>query len=804
MKRLRVSTMLLFFWVAVPLAAQDPSSVWNAVSQPAFDPEKSAQITNLTLVRDRIHITLTDGAIQFTRPAAGVVFGAAFQGHGRLQVSAPDPREGQQLQLLLKRDGVDLEFTDATFSFNDGTFEEVARQVQWAASPQAHLGDLYQSRQREREDLAAQIVPRVFQGVLSADRQRTAYFAADLKTKDKGWVMVRFDALEPEEVNVGRWTESEGFKGYETWLSFPAGNRSASDAFRDPLAKEDFLIRGYQIDARVTSGAELSATSRVRLEFRAGGDRVLLFNLDANLRLDSVKDAQGAALPFFQPREPKDRFPTYGDYVAVVLPQPPQAGQEQTLEFHYGGKHVIRNVGTGNYFCPSYGWYPGRPNSFASRADFQMTFRTPKKLTLVATGSKTGETSDGKETVTTWKSDIPLAVAGFAFGDYKLNSQKVGTVDLDVYANRDPDEFLSTVQMYLHPNAPGSEAPQVMPTGDLNPAATIKTMTTEFGNSLRVFQDYFGPFPYSHLAVTNIPYSYGQGWPGLLYISVLSFLDSTQRHALGVQDQVGISDFFRAHETSHQWWGHQVGWKSYHDQWMSEGFAQFSGNLYVQFRDSPHEYLNRVRKDKEELLSKNRFGHVYESLGPVWMGDRLASSQAPGGYAVVIYNKGGYILHMLRRMLFDPRDPNVDQNFKAMMRDFCKTFANQPASTEDFKAIVEKHMLSSMDVGKNHKMDWFFNEYVYGTGVPTYTFSYDARMIEGKFQVNGTIEQSGVPDGWQDILPVYVHTKGRDVLLGWVRTTGKQTPLQFSLPVAVDKVTLNDNEDILAEIKTKP
>jgi hypothetical protein len=91
---------------------------------------------------------------------------------------------------------------------------------------------------------------------------------------------------------------------------------------------------------------------------------------------------------FFQPREPKDRTQTYGSYVAVVLPEAAQAGQAQTLEFRYAGKRVIRKVGNGSYFCESFGWYPARENSFATRADFEINFRSPKRYALVATGSK--------------------------------------------------------------------------------------------------------------------------------------------------------------------------------------------------------------------------------------------------------------------------------------------------------------------------------------------------------------------------------------------------------------------------------
>ncbi len=789
-------------FLAMRLAAQDPASIWKALSQPAFDSEKSAPVHNLTLVRDRIQITLAEGVIQFAQPAGGVVFGAAFAGRGRVQLEPASQAEKQQLRLFLKRDSLDLEFTEAVFCFADNTFEELGGQVHWAPSADTRLGRLYHDRQQEREDAGAELLPRLFQSILSADRQRTALFSADLKTKEKDWVHFRFDALEPEEITVGRWTNWDGAIRYDAWLSFPAGGRSAGDVFRDPLAKEGFQVRGYSISAAVTRNAELHAATKVTLDHRAAGDRTLLFGLDSNLRVESVKDAQSGALLFFQSREKKERNQSYGDSIAVVLPEPARSGQSRTLEFQYSGKRAVRKVGQGNFFCESYGWYPARPNSFAARADFEMTFRCPRSYTLVATGSKVNETTDGDMAVTSWKSDIPLAVAGFAFGDYKVYKETTDKIDVEIYANRNPDQFMQAVGDSIDshlPTGPLAGAPAV---GTLSPAALVKTMGIEISNTLRLFEKFFGPYPYKRLAVTNIPYSYGQGWPSLIYLSALSFLDTTQRQALGVTQHVVLTDFFRAHEVSHQWWGHRVGWKSYHDQWISEGFAEFSGNLYVRYRKNEKEWLARLRQDKQELLARDQHNHVYESVGPVWMGQRLASSESPGAYSVVVYKKGGYILHMLRMMLFDPRGQDPEARFIAMMQDFCRTFQNKPASTEDFKAVAEKYMTPTMDLDGNHRLDWFFRQYVYDTGVPHYGFRYTVQEAGGgKWKVAGTITQSGVPAGWKDILRLYIRASNRTAPLGWIATTGTDTPFEFLLPMKPEKLSVNESEDLLAEIK---
>ncbi len=264
----------------------------------------------------------------------------------------------------------------------------------------------------------------------------------------------------------------------------------------------------------------------------------------------------------------------------------------------------------------------------------------------------------------------------------------------------------------------------------------------------------------------------------LLYLSDLSLLDPTQRHMLGIsmQEELKLSDFFRAHEVSHQWWGHRVAWKSYHDQWLSEGFAEFSGNLYVEYRRSRKDYLTRIDADKTELADEDLKARKFESLGPIWMGDRLASSDSEGAYQVDVYDKGGYVLHMLRMMLFDPKANDPDWRFKAMMQDFTQTYDGKAASTEDFKAIAEKHMIPVMDLDGNHRLDWFFRQYVYGTGYAHYAFSSTTQQLGKNWEVRGTITRSGVPDGWEDILPFYLHASGKRSILDGFRCTRRRRP----------------------------
>ena len=170
------------------------------------------------------------------------------------------------------------------------------------------------------------------------------------------------------------------------------------------------------------------------------------------------------------------------------------------------------------------------------------------------------------------------------------------------------------------------------------------------------------------------------------------------------------------HEVAHQWWGHIVGWSSYHDQWLSEGFANFSASLFLQFtHKNPEKYLQSLERSRDAILEKNNHGLRPNDAGPIWMGQRLSTRRTPGAYGKLIYAKGGYVLHMLRSIMNDRK--TGDQPFIVMMRDFVKTHFNKNASTESFKKVVEKHMTKRMDLDGNGKMDWFFDQWVYGTAV---------------------------------------------------------------------------------------
>jgi hypothetical protein len=156
---------------------------------------------------------------------------------------------------------------------------------------------------------------------------------------------------------------------------------------------------------------------------RQGGERVLLFDLNPNLRVSSVADEHGSSLPFFQPRDPHNSCMEHGKYVAVVLPEAAVPGQSRALNFTYATPQHRQ----GAYYVRSrYDWYPGLRNRFAVRADFVMTFHSPAKMDFVATGEQVSEKQEGDRLVSTWKAPMPLSAAGFGYGTFQRTDESVG------------------------------------------------------------------------------------------------------------------------------------------------------------------------------------------------------------------------------------------------------------------------------------------------------------------------------------------------------------------------------------------
>jgi aminopeptidase N len=475
----------------------------------------------------------------------------------------------------------------------------------------------------------------------------------------------------------------------------------------------------------------------------------------------------------------------------VILPSAIEAGKQYALTMEYAGDKVIRKAGGGNFSVGARtSWYPS-VNSFQDRARYDLTFKFPKRFTLVSVGKLVKEWKEKDSVCSQWVSDVPLAVAGFNYGDFlkKTTTDPKSGFVVEGYATSTLPDWLKAAEDSI---------------GGMTPTRLNERVMSEAQAATTIFELFFGKSGFGRVAVTQQPaFNYGQSWPTLIYLPLSAYFDSTQRYLLmgGVSSSLtAFVNEVTAHEVAHQWWGHMVGWKTHHDQWLSEGFAVFSASLFLQYTEKTlDKYLKYWKDSRERILAKNEWGRQPGDAGPIWLGERLDTFKNDSAYRALVYEKGGYVLHMLRQLMYDPKEG--DKYFADMMRDFVKQHLNQNATTEAFQRVVEQHMRPSMDLAGNGKMDWFFNQWVYGTAIPRYKLDYTLeQQADGKCLFKGTISQNDAPAGFMMAMPLYADFDGQVTRLGVVRLTGSTTiPVSVMLPKKPKKVMLNARYDVLEQ-----
>ena len=750
-----------------------------------------ATVNNLVIKRDAATFTLKSGEIYFAPPVKDRTVGAVFFGEGELTLMPPTEVEKHSLALFTKQPSITEAFDRLVLRFTDTTFEEIKSSAQARMSTNGPQATRAQDAYRENQFLHRKTLRRNVELRMLVDLynpRRPGFFTAFVDGGRFKKLIFQYDPfgipdVSPEEVLLSSYGDTDF--GY--WTAFHRANEYAQNTASSDEDHRIYDITHHEIDS-VIRGTKLTCSDTLTLRGLDAGTRVLPFRLFASLRVSHVRDGQGRDLDFVQ--ENKNDDADFG----VILPEPMEAGKNYKFTIEYSGGDALIDAGGGNFFLvPRSTWYPNNEGTaFGDRATFDMTFHYPKGKMLVGTGSEVVPVAaDGDVSVAKWSSgQTPLAVAGFNYGSFK----KKEVLDSDTGYN---------IEFYAN-EASASSMRNAENVVSMSTLGMAKSMLADGQNATRLYTLYFGKLPFNRLALTQQPApNFGQAWPTLVYMPFTAFLDPTQRYmATGGNIRFATNDFFEyvaPHEIAHQWWGHMVGWKSYHDQWMSEGFAEFSASLFIQqvMRDD-HRFVDFWNKQRDRIIQAGPATRDLKpyTVGPVTQGTRLFNAKTGRTYQFLVYPKGAYILHMLRMMMFDWRT-DADKRFMAMMQDFIKSHYNEDVSTEDFKKIVEKHMTKQMDLDGNGKMDWFFNEWVYGTEMPSYKFEY--QLGDGT-SLSAHLTQSGVSDNFKMLVPVYV-----DFGKGWIKI-GSATIIgnssvdlnNIKLPQAAKRAAICARDDVLA------
>jgi aminopeptidase N len=241
-------------------------------------------------------------------------------------------------------------------------------------------------------------------------------------------------------------------------------------------------------------------------------------------------------------------------------------------------------------------------------------------------------------------------------------------------------------------------------------------------------------------------------------------------------DPVAFEDYgpyFLAHEIAHQWWGQAVGWKNYHEQWLSEGFAQYFAALYAA-HDRGEEMLDGM------LRQMRRWAIEQSDQGPIYLGYRLGHIKGDSRvFRAVVYNKGAMVLHMLRRLV-------GDDAFFAGIRQFYSEWKFRKAGTDDFRAAMER--------ASGRDLTAFFRGWIYGAAIPTLKFTSTVAGNEAQLRFEHRGEVIPVP-----VTVAVSYTDGRsdEIVVAVEERTVQQT---VSLKGPVRSIDVNRDHGAVAEI----
>ena len=400
-------------------------------------------------------------------------------------------------------------------------------------------------------------------------------------------------------------------------------------------------------------------------------------------------------------------------------------------------------------------------------------------------------------------------MAGFNVGKYVKGEAEAAGTRIEVYANQNLEPALERRQrpeVYTvldtplpHMRArrfPRRSLRPMLPLVLLRPARARETaqiakhIAHDAGRNVEFFSQIFGPLPLDHVAISPIPGSFGQGWPGLVYLSTMAFYlpYEPMDQPVSKVTEIFYRTLMRSHELAHQWWGHVVAPATYRDEWLVESLSNYAALLFLEtHKDGDREVQLTLERLRQELLEKVG-GEPAERAGPPVLGHRLNSSRSPNGASQVMYNKGTWIIHMLRQLMRDPKTGS-DAAFFQFLRAVRDTFDDRPLTTAGFQQVAEKFVVPAANLDGNSSLDWFFDQWVYATGIPEVHLKSFTQGRGGKIRVVGKVILKGVDKKFALPIPIYAQAlRGRQdlrgrKLLGVVSAVGEETP--FSFPVTV-------------------
>lgn len=793
-----------------PVAAATPGAdVVRSIREITLDVEQCYVVRDMSFAREDVKFFFNDGLLMFARPVAGEVVAAVFgggedAGDGELLLQPPGRDERQSLAKFTKTPNFDEHFQTAIFTFTDDTYAALrsglatgARGIGEAADCQALAARWNPSLQGLGDSLAQ----RIAGDLLSPAPLGGGSLFAALQSSRLGHFDVIFDPLADDQILLGQLTEYDKTVSYDVWTSFPA--RSTRDGTA-PKREMPIRITAWNIAATLDDTLRLKARSRATFVTGPDGARALSFVLSHMEQVTAVRvDGAPAELLFQESARSRALRSDENVMFLVLAPEVLAAGTTHEIEFEHEGAVVV-DRGSGVYTVAARGnWYPRVGQEFAA---FDMEFRYPKDLTLVATGSLVEDRIEGPVHITRRRTDSLVPLAGFNLGHYARTSKNIGGMAVDVYGYRALDPALAPKPRMTVVTQPVRGlyrgAPATMQTMTIlqtplppDPLGRMDAVAADVSASLDFFSSIFGPPPIKTLTISPIPGNAGQGFPGLIYLPTLSYIDELERpqNVQASRQRTFYTDLMVAHEVAHQWWGDLVTVAAYQDEWIQEALAQYSSLLWLEKKRGIAAVNAELEYARAELLALGPDGRTMDSFGPLVWGFRLESSRNLDQWRVMAYGKGAWVFHMLRRRLGDER-------FLAMLGELRRRFQFKAMSTRDLEQLAvefgaRKAAAAQPPPAARDEIEALFDSWVRSTGIPQVRLKYSSSGKAPQVKVTGSVEyeksdERSVSGDFSTEIPLEIQYANGQRSIEWVRSGDRPMPFTLTLRQAPVRISV--------------
>ncbi len=788
------------------LCAQTPPSssgadLARAIRTAGLDPDQCYRVRDLAFARDEIKLFFNDGLLIFSKPVAGERLSAIFVGiedpaDGELLLLPPTRDERQSMAKFTRTPNLDEHFHTALLTFTDSTARDLLQEIAAGKGRPARV----EGKQLEAEwapvvnNLNESLVQRITGDLLSATRPGGGFLFVALQSNRLGNFDVIFDPLGDDQILAGQLAERAGFYAYDVWTSFPARSIRTGTV---PPYQLPARITSYKISAALDETLRLKATTKATVLVGSAPVRALTFGISRAEQVTAARmDGAPVELLFQESARSRALRADENDLFLVVATQPMAPGSNHEIELEHEGD-VIADRGAGVYSVGARSnWYPRITLEFA---DYEVEFRYPKDLTLVSPGDVLEDRTEGDVHITRRRTSGPIRVAGFNLGNYARSSKTTDGLTVDVYGNRGLDPALAprpraTVvpqpvrPLYRGQPANGPATTTVIQTpAPPDPLGRLDAVAADVAESLQFYASMFGQPSLKTLTVSPIPGTTGQGFPGLIYLSTLSYIEEAQRpeNTRDTRLKTFFSDLMVAHEVAHQWWGNIVGTSGYQDDWIMEGLAHYSALLWIEKKRGPQAMQTELNEFRTDLLLSSIDGGTTDSYGPLSWGYRLEAARNTDTWRVITYEKGAWVFHMLRQRLGETK-------FFQLLKQLRARYEFRTVSTRELRALVKEIVAPAASADA---IDAVFDSWIQSTGVPSVRVRYTSTGRAPSVRVSGTIvyensEERGVHSDFATELPLEITFANGTRRIEWVRSEEGTQPFSLTLPQPPTKIEL--------------